>query len=56
MKYRGDISAEEYAAMEEGYEQGASGASGMKYSGNISGDEYVAMEEGFEQGRRAAGR
>ena len=55
MKYRADISDEEYAAMEEGYEQGLSGRSGMRYSGSISPEAYAAMEEGYEQGRAARG-
>lgn len=53
MRYRADISDEEYAAMEEGYEQGKSGCSGMKYPGDISPEAYAAMENGYERGKES---
>lgn len=51
MRYHASISDEEYAAMEEGYEQGKSGRSGMRYPADISPEAYAAMEDGYEQGR-----
>jgi hypothetical protein len=51
VKYSANISDEEYAAMEEGYEQARSGRRGMRYPADISPEAYAALEAGYEQGK-----